>query len=78
MDSNDQAEVVATDTVTTVAEATNPTLAAMDAGQAPAGVTTNSPPVSWINQVLRIAETDVQKWTSHLDSSIRIRSWETL
>ena len=78
VDSNKQAAVVATDTVTTVAEATSPAAAAMDAGQAPAGVTTHSPPVSWVNRILWITETDVRKWTSHLDSNIRLKSWETL
>ena len=77
-DSNDQAEVDATHTFRTVTGATNPAAAAMDSGQAPAGVTTNNPPVSWGNLILRITETDVRKWISHLDSNILLKTWESL
>ena len=66
------------DAAITVVDATNSAPGIMDAGQAESSVNTHGPAAIWVNQILRIGATDVQKWTSHLDSTIRLKSWETL
>jgi hypothetical protein len=49
-----------------------------EVGQASTDVKTNSPAAVWVNQILRIAGTDVREWTNRLDSRIPLKSWETL
>lgn len=75
---NQPIAIVAIDADMASVEAINVAPCVRDAGQAAASVTTHGPAAIWVNQILWINETDVGKWTSQLDASIRIKSWETL
>lgn len=59
-------------------DVTDAVFSEFDVGQVSTDVKTNSPAATWVNQILRIAGTDVREWTSRLDSRIPLKSWETL
>ena len=66
------------DTTMSVVDAADVSPCAVHAGRATASVTTINPAASWVELILQITETDVRKWTGHLDPNIRIKSWESL
>jgi hypothetical protein len=70
--------VIEADTTMSAIDAADVSPCAVHAGRATASVTTISPAASWVELILQITETDVRKWTCHLDASIRIKSWESL